>query len=79
MLVFSLECELERRHFSDGERYLNIVSQVDQLDLVVLCPLHQPNEKLIDLMLFSETARQQGAIIDFKHERLQSVAARYEQ
>jgi ribose-phosphate pyrophosphokinase len=53
--------ELEQRHFPDGESYLNIVSEVDQQDLVVLCQLHQPNEKLIDLMLFSETARQQGA------------------
>jgi ribose-phosphate pyrophosphokinase len=53
--------DLELRHFPDGESYLNIVSAVDQQDLVVLCQLHQPNEKLIDLMLFSETARQQGA------------------
>jgi ribose-phosphate pyrophosphokinase len=53
--------ELELRHFPDGESYLNIISEVDQQDLIVLCQLHQPNEKLIDLMLFSETARQQGA------------------
>jgi len=53
--------ELELRHFPDGETYLNILSNVDQQDLVVLCQLHQPNEKIIDLMLFAETAKQQGA------------------
>ena len=53
--------ELELRHFPDGESYLNILSNVDQQDLVVLCQLHQPNEKIIDLMLFAETAKQQGA------------------
>lgn len=53
--------ELELRHFPDGETYLNILSNVYQQDLVVLCQLHQPNEKIIDLMLFAETAKQQGA------------------
>ena len=53
--------ELELRHFPDGETYLNILSDVDQQEIVVLCQLHQPNEKIIDLMLFAETARQQGA------------------
>ncbi|MEH6448603.1 MAG: ribose-phosphate pyrophosphokinase [Oleispira sp.] len=53
--------ELELRHFPDGESYLNILSDVDQQEIVVLCQLHQPNEKIIDLMLFAETAKQQGA------------------
>jgi ribose-phosphate pyrophosphokinase len=53
--------ELELRNFPDGETYLNILSDVDQQELIVLCQLHQPNEKIIDLMLFSETAKQQGA------------------
>lgn len=53
--------ELEQRHFPDGESYLNILSDVDQQEIIVLCQLHQPNEKLIDLMLFAETVKQQGA------------------
>lgn len=52
---------LTLRHFPDGETYLNILSAVEQQDIVVLCQLHQPNEKIIDLMLFAETAKQQGA------------------
>ena len=53
--------DLELRHFPDGETYLNILSDVDQQEILVLCQLHQPNEKIIDLMLFAETARKQGA------------------
>lgn len=50
-----------QRQFPDGESYLNIISDVAGQDVVVLCQLHQPNNKLIDLMLFAETAKQQGA------------------
>lgn len=50
-----------QRQFPDGESYLNILSDVAGQDLVVLCQLHQPNNKLIELMLFAETAKQQGA------------------
>jgi ribose-phosphate pyrophosphokinase len=53
--------DLELRKFPDGETYLNILSEVDQQDVVVLCQLHQPNPKIIDLLLFAETAKQQGA------------------
>ena len=53
--------QLIQRQFPDGESYLNILSDVKNQDLVVMCQLHQPNPKLIDLMLFAETARQQGA------------------
>jgi ribose-phosphate pyrophosphokinase len=53
--------ELKLRRFPDGETYLNIISAVNDQELIVLCQLHQPNDKLIELMLFSETARQQGA------------------
>jgi len=53
--------KLELHHFPDGESYLNILSDVDQQEVVVLCQLHQPNEKIIDLMLFAEAAKQQGA------------------
>ena len=50
-----------QRQFPDGESYLNIISDVQNQDVVLLCQLHQPNNKLIDLMLFAETAKQQGA------------------
>ncbi len=52
---------VEQRQFPDGESYLRLDSDVTQQELVVLCQLHQPNEKLIDLMLFAETAKQFGA------------------
>jgi ribose-phosphate pyrophosphokinase len=53
--------QFECRHFPDGETYLRIDSEVQQQTLLVLCQLHQPNNKLVDLMLFAETARQLGA------------------
>jgi ribose-phosphate pyrophosphokinase len=53
--------QMEQRHFPDGETYLRIDTDVKQQELVVLCQLHQPNEKLIDLMLFAETAKHLGA------------------
>jgi len=54
--------ELEQRHFPDGESYIKIMSEVKQQDIIVLCQLHQPNNKLIDLMFFAETAKQLGAL-----------------
>lgn len=60
-LKFSLG-ELIQRQFPDGESYINIVSDVAGQDVIVLCQLHHPNNKLIELMLFAETAKQQGAI-----------------
>lgn len=33
--------KLELHHFPDGESYLNILSDVDQQEVVVLCQLHQ--------------------------------------
>lgn len=54
--------ELIQRQFPDGESYINIVSDVAGQDVIVLCQLHHPNNKLIELMLFAETAKQQGAI-----------------
>ena len=50
-----------QRQFPDGESYLNIISDVVGQDVIVLCQLHHPNNKLIELMLFAETAKQQGA------------------
>lgn len=50
-----------QRQFPDGESYLNIISDVAGQDVVVLCQLHHPNNKLIELMLFAETVKQQGA------------------
>lgn len=58
---FAFLGEHVQRQFPDGESYLNIISDVAGQDVVVLCQLHQPNNKLIELMLFAETAKQQGA------------------
>lgn len=53
--------ECTQHHFPDGESYLNILSDVKDKNVIVVCQLHHPNDKLIDLMLFSETVKQQGA------------------
>ncbi len=54
--------DVVQRHFPDGESYIKIVSEVKQQHVVVVCQLHQPNNKLIDLMFFAETAKQLGAL-----------------
>lgn len=53
--------EFEHRCFPDGETYIRLNSDVKDQDVLVVCQLHHPNHKTIDLMYLSETLKQLGA------------------
>lgn len=52
----------EIRHFPDGEIYLRIVSDINLKNIVLVCSLNQPNEKILQLYLFAKTAKSLGAL-----------------
>lgn len=41
--------EMIMRHFPDGESYVRILSKVERRDAIVVCTLHQPDDKLLPL------------------------------
>lgn len=49
------------RHFPDGETYVRIVSDVKDRRVVMVCTLHKPDDKLLPLYFFSQTAKSLGA------------------
>lgn len=52
----------EMRYFPDGELYLRIVSEINLKNIVLVCSLNQPNEKILQLYLFAKTAKSLGAL-----------------
>lgn len=52
---------LESRHFPDGEHYFNVPADVRGEDVVVLCHLHQPNDKALGLLFMAGHLRDMGA------------------
>lgn len=53
--------QFEHRHFPDGETYIRVDSDVKNQDIIIMCQLHQPNDKAVGLMYLSESLRQLGA------------------
>lgn len=49
------------RKFPDGETYLRILSDVKDKRVVLVCTLHEPDEKLLPLYFLSKTAKSLGA------------------
>jgi ribose-phosphate pyrophosphokinase len=49
------------RKFPDGETYLQIKSDVKDKKVILVCTLHQPDEKLLPLYFLSKTAIDLGA------------------
>lgn len=49
------------RRFPDGESYVRIHSNVAEKKVVLLCSLHQPDEKLLPLYFLSKVAKELGA------------------
>lgn len=45
------------RRFPDGESYVRILSQVKNKKVVLVCTLHQPDEKLLPLYFLSKNAK----------------------
>lgn len=52
---------LELRHFPDGESYVRVDSDVRCAQVVLLCQLHHPDEKILPLLLLVGTLRDLGA------------------
>lgn len=60
----AISCEvgqMEMRHFPDGETYIRLLSQVHGRDVIFVCTLDHPDEKMIPLYLAARTARELGA------------------
>lgn len=53
--------ELTLRRFPDGETYIRVADDVAGADVVILCQLHQPDTKVLPLLLLVETLRDLGA------------------
>lgn len=50
------------RNFPDGESYTRILSDVKDKCVVLVCTLHEPDEKLLPLYFLSQTAKSLGAM-----------------
>ncbi len=53
-------CEFELRTFPDGETYVRLLEPCNDRDAIIICPLQQPNDKLLPLLLLVETLRDLG-------------------
>ncbi len=49
------------RHFPDGESYVKIHSDVKGKRVILVCTLHEPDDKLLPLYFLSQTAKDLGA------------------
>lgn len=60
----AISCEvgqMEMRHFPDGETYVRLQSPVHGRDVILVCTLDRPDEKVMSLYLAARTARELGA------------------
>jgi ribose-phosphate pyrophosphokinase len=60
----AISCEvgqMEMRHFPDGESYIRLLSPVRGRDVIFVCTLDRPDEKMISLYLAISIARELGA------------------
>lgn len=53
--------EFEIRNFPDGETYIRIKTPVQSRNVIILCSLNAPNDRVLPLILLAETARDLGA------------------
>ena len=53
--------ELELRRFPDEETYLRVLSDCKDRNVVILCNLYQPDNKILRLLLLATTLREMGA------------------
>jgi len=51
----------ELRYFPDKETYVRVLSDVKQKNVVLVCTLHQPDDKLLPLYFLSQTLKTLGA------------------
>lgn len=53
--------ELVIRHFPDGESYIRIISDVLGKEVILICTLHQPDDKLLPLLFLANNLKDLGA------------------
>ncbi|RTE65984.1 ribose-phosphate pyrophosphokinase [Amphritea opalescens] len=53
--------EIELRRFPDDESYLRVLTDCQHHNVVIFCNLYQPDNKILRLLLLSDTLRQMGA------------------
>lgn len=49
------------RHFPDGESYVRILSDCKDRDVIILCGLHKPDERIMSLLFCCDTLKELGA------------------
>ena len=65
LLATKMDAEVGKatlRKFPDGESYTRILSDVKDKCVVLVCTLHEPDEKLLPLYFLSHTAKSLGAM-----------------
>src|SRR5687768_7418667 len=53
--------DLVIRHFPDGESYVRVLTEVKDKDVILVCTLHHPNDKILPLYFLSKNLRDLGA------------------
>ena len=53
--------EFTLRHFPDGETYIRILSEVKNKEVVIVCTLNQPDDKLLPLYFLAKSFKDLGA------------------
>ena len=54
-------CTVTVRHFPDGESYVRIDGDVADREVIIVCTLDRPDQKLVPLFLVAGAARENGA------------------
>ncbi len=53
--------DVEIRRFPDGETYLRLLGDVDGREIMIVCTLDRPDDKILPLLFLAATARELGA------------------
>jgi len=53
--------EFITRQFPDGESYVRVLANVSKREVIIICTLHQPNDKIFPLFFLSKTLKDLGA------------------
>jgi ribose-phosphate pyrophosphokinase len=53
--------KLNNRHFTDGETYINVESNVLGAEIIIIASLHQPDDKFLPLYFLCKTVKELGA------------------
>src|ERR1700740_3663398 len=54
--------KVELRYFPDKETYVRVLSDVKNEHVVLVCTLHQPDDKLLPLYFLTQTIKSLGAL-----------------